>query len=123
MAALEFPSGTRIGAQAARDVVKADPDCDRAYDVICHHGDLGDLQDMTVAAPAAFGESFPVKLKSLPDLPAAIMEKFQGPADEPKVVAVLADAGEPGADQGEPSWSVLARSGAARPASSTSGDG
>ena len=108
MSALEFPSRTRIGVHAARDVVDADPDCDRAYDVICESGDIGDLHEMTVRAPVAFGESFPVKLRSLADLPAAVTAKFKGPADEPNAVAALADAGKPGADEGEPSWGVLA---------------
>lgn len=108
MSALQYPSGTRIGVRAARDVVKVDPDCDRAYDVICRNGDLGDLHEMTVLAPVAFGESFPAKLKALPDMPAAVVEKFQGPADEPNAVAALADAGKAGKDEGEPSWGVLA---------------
>ena len=47
---LEFPPGTRLLLQTARDVIKTDADCYRAYDAICENGDLGDLHVATELA-------------------------------------------------------------------------
>ena len=38
MTCLEHPSGTRIGVQAARDLIQTNPDCDRAYYFVCARG-------------------------------------------------------------------------------------
>jgi len=108
MMALEFPRDSRAGVNAARAALEVAPDCDRAYDVICENGSLGDGHQMTVLAPQLFEALFPAKLKALGDAPAAVREVLDNPPDELAVVQALDDAGKPEADSGELSWGVLA---------------
>ena len=108
MMALEFPRDTRAGVDAAKAALEVAPECDRAYDVICENGNLGDQHQMTVLAPEVFEKLFPVKLKALGDAPATVREALDDPADELAVVQALDAAGKPGADPGELSWGVLA---------------
>ncbi|HWE37970.1 MAG TPA: hypothetical protein VG406_15475 [Isosphaeraceae bacterium] len=107
MLAVEFPQNTRAAVLAARDVLSADADCYRAYDVICASGGLGDRHVATEAGPAAFTRLFPVKLRSVGSLPSGVRESLDK-ADEPGAVAALAKAGAPGEDAGEPSWGSFA---------------
>ena len=57
--AVEYPAGDPPAVQAARDVLGADADCYRAYDVICESGQLGDLHVATVAGPGGVHEALP----------------------------------------------------------------
>ena len=107
MVASEYPQRTRAAVLAARDVLGVDAGCDRAYDVICQSGGLGDLHVATVAGPEAFTRLFPIKLKSVADLPAAAKAKLDK-EDELGIVEALAKAGAAGEDPGEPSWGLLA---------------
>jgi tetratricopeptide (TPR) repeat protein len=105
---LEFPPGTRLVIQAARDVIQTDADCDRAYGAIFHNGDLGDLHAATAMGPVAFTKAFPDKLKSLTTLPESVKTPLDQGGDELTLVGRLEEAGRPGQDAGEPSWGVLA---------------
>ena len=107
--AVEYPPRTRLLIESARAVLKLDADCYRAYDAICQNGDLGDLHMATESGPVAFSKFFPVKLKSLPGLPQPIKNALDQEQDELSLVGLLDEAGRPGADAGEPSWSVLAQ--------------
>lgn len=108
MVALEFPRDTRAVVNAARVVLETAPDCDRAYDVICENGSLGDQHQMTVLAPVVFERLFPAKLKTLDNAPAGVREVWDNPPDDLAIVQALDDAGAPAADSGELSWGVLA---------------
>ncbi|MHB1560052.1 MAG: tetratricopeptide repeat protein [Isosphaeraceae bacterium] len=105
---LKYPKQTRLAVQAARDVVALDADCCFAYDTICENGELGDLRAATADAPESFTRIFPVKLRSLTDLPASVREPLAKNRDEIALVDALDKAGRPGEDAGEPSWGVLA---------------
>ena len=63
----------------------------------------------TESGPVAFSKLLPVKLKSLPGLPQPVKNALDQEQDEVSLVGLLDDAGRPGADGGEPSWSVLAQ--------------
>jgi tetratricopeptide (TPR) repeat protein len=108
MLLVEHPQGTRALVEAAREVVRRDPNCCRAVDVICEHGQLGDLHTATVVGPEAFTKDFPVKLKSLKWLPTVVRRPLDQNRDELTLVGALAQAGRPGVDTIEPSWAVLA---------------
>ncbi|AMV37590.1 tetratricopeptide repeat protein [Planctomyces sp. SH-PL62] len=108
MAALEFPVHTRLLVRSAEAVVQADPDCGRAFDVICGNGALGDQHQATVLGPQAFESFFRAKLKGAADLPAPVRAALDRDADGPALVAALDDAGRPQVDADEPSWGVLA---------------
>jgi len=108
MAALEFPRRTRVGADAARAVIEADPDCCLAYDIVCDGDNLGDLHEMTLRAPEAFGRLLPGSLKAVADLPPPVRARLDDSADEDEAVEAISAAGKPGVDAGEPSWGVLA---------------
>ena len=108
MMALEFPRDTRAGVNAAKAALEVAPDCDRAYDVICENGRLGDQHQMTVVAPRVFEKLFPAKLKAMGDAPAGVREVLENPPDATAVVEALDDAGKPAVDSGELSWGVLA---------------
>ncbi len=105
---LEFPHHTRILVESARNVVSVDADCCHAYDTICENGQLGDLHVATVLGPDAFTKLFPVKLRSLKDLPDSVRQPLEKQGDEIWLVNALDKAGRPGADAGEPSWGTLA---------------
>lgn len=105
---LKYPKQTRLAVQAARDVVALDADCCFAHDTICENGELGDLRAATADAPESFTRIFPVKLRSLTDLPASVREPLGKNRDEVALVDALDKAGRPGEDAGEPSWGVLA---------------
>jgi tetratricopeptide (TPR) repeat protein len=107
MTTVEFPQDTQIAVQAARDVVRLDRDCQRAYDVICDSGGLGDLHEVTLTGPDTFTDLFPAKLKTIRTLPATVRKKLDANADEIALCEALEVAGRPGQDAGEPSWSVL----------------
>ena len=107
--AVEYPPRTRLLIESARAVLELDADCYRAYDAICQNGDLGDLHMATESGPVAFSKLLPVKLKSLPGLPQPVKNALDKEQDEVSLVGLLDDAGRPGADGGEPSWSVLAQ--------------
>ena len=51
---VEYPPRTRLLIETARDVISTDPDCYRAYDVICVNGDLGDLHMATAERTGSF---------------------------------------------------------------------
>lgn len=108
MVALEFPRDTRAVVNAARTVLETAPDCDRAYDVICENGNLGDKHQMTVLAPTVFETLFPAKLKALDNAPAGVREVLDNPPDDLALIQALDEAGTPATDSGELSWGVLA---------------
>ena len=108
MMTVEYPVRTRVRVEAAREVVSRDADCCIAYDAICESGQLGDLHIATQIGPDAFTKLFPVKLKSLPALPATIRQPLEKNGDELTLLGALEQAGRPGDDAGEPSWGVLA---------------
>lgn len=105
---LEFPYRTRILVQAARDLAGADADCCYAYDTICHAGQLGDMHVATVMGPDTFSKLFPLKLRSIKDLPGPVRQLLEKGRDEISLVEALDRAGRPGEDPVEPSWGVLA---------------
>lgn len=103
MTALEFPGGSRQLIHAAQDVIRLDPDCPRAFDVISANGGLGDLHKATVLGPQSFREFLRAKLASAKDLPAGIRRALEADADDADLDRALSAAGG-----GEPSWGVLA---------------
>lgn len=103
MTALEFPGGMRQLIHAAEDVIRIEPDCPRAFDVICENGGLGDLHKATVLGPQSFREFFRGKLAATEDLPAGVRKALEADAPDEDLDDAL--AAEPG---GEPSWGVLA---------------
>ncbi len=105
---LEFPPGTRLVIEAARDIVQTDADCDRAYESIRRNGDLGDVHAASAMGLVAFTNLFPEKLKSLKTLPQSVKTSLDQGGDELTLVDQLEAAGRPGHDAGEPSWGVLA---------------
>ncbi len=106
--AVEYPPRTRLLIESARAVLKLDADCYRAYDTICQNGDLGDLHMATETGPLAFTKLFNLKLSTLPGVPEPIKNAINQGRDEPSLAGLLEEAGRPGLDAGEPSWSVLA---------------
>ncbi len=106
--AVEYPPRTRLLIESARAVLNLDADCYRAFDTICQNGDLGDLHMATATGPLAFTKLFKLKLSSLPGLPESIKNAIDQGRDELSLVGLLEEAGRPGVDSGEPSWSVLA---------------
>ncbi len=82
MMTVEYPVRTRVRVEAAREVVSRDADCCGAYDAICESGQLGDLHIATQIGPDAFTKLFPIKLKSLPALPATVRQPLEKNADE-----------------------------------------
>ncbi len=104
MTALEFSSrGSRQLVHAAKDVLRLDPDCARAYDVICGNGGLGDLHEATVLGPRSFHEFFRGKLAKAGDLPPEVREALKADAEDQALDDALAAA-----KGGEPSWGTLA---------------
>ena len=105
---VEYPPHTRLLIQTARDVINTEPDCYRPYDLICVNGDFGDVQMATASALQAFSKLFPVKLRTLSTLPDSVKKPLDQGGDEITLVHQLEQAGRPGQDAGEPSWSALA---------------
>ncbi|MDG3005201.1 hypothetical protein [Paludisphaera mucosa] len=109
MASVEQPPGTRLAVQSAEAVLRLDPDCGRAFDLISDGGELGDRHRSTEAAPAAFRHFFREKLAALSGLPAAVKAALGQDADDPALTAALDEAGRPDVDAGEPPWGALAQ--------------
>ncbi len=108
MMSIQYPRRTRLLATTAVDLAKHNPDCTLAYDAIFQNGQLGELHVSTVAGPEAFTKLFPDRLKWLKSLPEAVKQALDQGRAEPDLVAALDLAGRHAADQGEPTWGVLA---------------
>lgn len=135
--AVEFPARNELALRAAKEVVKIDPGCYRALDVISKNCGINILHMSTVAGPAYLSQSLPAKLKAMKGLPEAVklpldrMEKVLATAggippwgegqadvnaadpshfltDEVAAIDALADEAKSGRDVAEPSWGVLA---------------
>lgn len=107
MTDVEFPRHSRLTVHAAENVVKRDPDCGRAFDVICASGDINDLHRATILGPQSFQRFFRAKLAAVPSLPEPIRKALDRQADEQALDETLADAGRPRVDDGELDWGVL----------------
>ena len=101
MFALEYPSGS-LANQAAYHVLKADPDCFRAYDLLSENQGVSVLHMSTATGPGQLLYTLPSKLKSLKGLPSGV----QAPLDRlEKILATYRkaspDANEDVAKDGE----------------------
>ncbi|WP_165070444.1 tetratricopeptide repeat protein [Paludisphaera rhizosphaerae] len=104
---VEYPTSTRQVVHAAEDVVKRDPDCGRAFDVICANGDINDLHRATVLGPQSFQHFYRTKLAAVPGLPERVRKALERQADDQALDEALSDAGRPKVDDGELDWGVL----------------
>ncbi|OJW20493.1 MAG: hypothetical protein BGO49_04600 [Planctomycetales bacterium 71-10] len=107
MQATEFPWGRRRSTNGAVALLEVAPECDRAYDLIFLSGGMNDRHESTVAGPELFEARLPGRLAASKGLPPAVAAAIKADAGEARILAALAEAG--GADPGEPSWGVLAR--------------
>lgn len=105
--AVEFPTPSVLALRAAEDVLALDPECFRAHDALSRVGGVADPDGTTANGPRALDGLVPGKLRALGSLPASIRESLDRGAGEVAMVAAMTRAGEPGEDDGEPSWSVL----------------
>jgi tetratricopeptide (TPR) repeat protein len=108
MGAVEYPAHYSVARRAARDVLALDPACFRAHDVLCEAGGVSNLHVATTIAPQVLEQLVPRRLATLVTLPASVRERLDRQAGEIALVEALQRAGEPGLDQGEPAWGVLA---------------
>ena len=107
---VEYPVMPDLTLLAAKDVLNLVPDCYRAHESMCRVGGVSNLHEATTAGPAIFARTTKQELLALETLPSSIKTHFENPeGDETTVWKLLDQAGEPGADAGEPSWAVLGR--------------
>ena len=107
---VEYPVMTDLTLLAARDVIALEPDCYRAHDAMCRVGGVSNLHQATMAGPEVLADTLPAKLLALERLPAMVKEHLENTkGDEPALCKLLSQAGAPGADTVEPSWSVVSR--------------
>ena len=107
---VEYPVMPDLTLLAAKDVLTLVPDCYRAYESMCRVGGVSNLHEATTAGPAIFARTLKQELLALETLPNSIKTHFENPeGDETAIWKLFGQAGEPGADAGEPSWAVLGR--------------
>ena len=99
---------TRVALRSAQDVVRLDPECYRAHDVMCQIGGVANLHVATALGPEALAQLLPEKLDAVPSLPKSVRQAFDQAADEPALLEALNRASRPPGDAGEPSWDVFA---------------
>jgi WD40 repeat protein/tetratricopeptide (TPR) repeat protein len=107
MLAQEFPLSL-VSSRAATAVLALDPECFRAYDVICEVGGIGNLHSSTVTAPQTLDRVVPRQVRGIETLPLSVRYPIDIGANENALTSSLDQAGAPGEDAGEPSWAVLA---------------
>ncbi len=106
--ATEFPWTRSLTMPQAQKVLRHDPDCFRAIDMMCQVGGISDLHVATELGPQILDRVLPAKLRVLDALPAGVGQAIDGRRGEPALLEALRAAGAPGADVGEPSWGVVA---------------
>ncbi len=107
--AVEHSRSTGLALEAVRGARQANPDCLWVNDASCRIRKLSHLHVATLEGLALFGRVIPRELKALPGLPDGAAKLLASSASEVEVARALIDAGAPGVDPVEPSWSVLGR--------------
>ena len=108
--AVEYPVMEDLTLLAARDVLALAPECYRAHDAMCRVGGVSNSHQATTAGPKILASTLRQKLLALETLPEAVKKRVENAeGGETSISKLLSQAGEPGADSGEPSWAVLGR--------------
>jgi tetratricopeptide (TPR) repeat protein len=104
---------TMSAAQAAQ---AANPTCLRLIDAMCDHTGPGPLNQLTEQGPAMFSQMLGNRLTNIQQFPQPVSDQIQklrrqegNPGGRETVCQALINAGEVGADKGEPSWAALGR--------------
>ena len=73
----------------AQKVLRRDPDCFRAIDMMCQVGGINDLHVTTTLGPQILDRVLPAKLRMLDELPASVGQAIDGRRGEPALVEAL----------------------------------
>jgi tetratricopeptide (TPR) repeat protein len=105
---VEFPPGSRLALDAARQVVELEPECFRAIDAMCRFPGVSNGQTATSIGPEVFAQKLPAALKKMNGFPVEPLKHLDHPVGgNAALFTKLEQAGAAGTDQGELSWSVL----------------
>ncbi len=107
MLAFEFPHHGDSPLHCAQELLKLDPECFRAHDVMYKAGGVANLHVATVLAPQVLTQIVPKRIRSIDALPESVCVPIDRSAGEVALADALERAGRPEEDAGEPSWAVL----------------
>ncbi|HJT35202.1 MAG TPA: hypothetical protein VJ783_24470 [Pirellulales bacterium] len=81
-----------LATQAATNLLERQPECFRAYDVMCDCCLFEEVRPSTATALTVFQQRFPERLRELPELPASVSEQIDSASDKGDLAERLATA-------------------------------